>query len=140
MTTCEPQSNKINWKIYCSLTGTFSRIWLISFRKEQSNLCWFLFMWQTVGTVYSRCWPCATHSLCTQISDLSSIFRNLRYAYWSLIKWMPPSISNKIGWKFGYLWHAFKLLNDVSRAKTFYIKVTLKYQINIFIKFVIIKT
>uniref|UniRef100_A0A0E0ND08 Uncharacterized protein n=1 Tax=Oryza rufipogon TaxID=4529 RepID=A0A0E0ND08_ORYRU len=34
----------------------------------------------------------------------------------------------------------FKLLNGVFRAKTFYIKVVLKYQINPFFKFVIIKT
>ena len=34
----------------------------------------------------------------------------------------------------------FKLLSGVFRVKTFYIKVVLKYQINIFFKFVIIKT
>ena len=34
----------------------------------------------------------------------------------------------------------FNLLNGVFRAKTFYIKVALKYQINLFFKFVIIKT
>ena len=34
----------------------------------------------------------------------------------------------------------FKLLNGVFRAKTFYMKVTLKYHINLFFKFVIIKT
>ena len=34
----------------------------------------------------------------------------------------------------------FKLLNGAFRAKTFYIKVVLKYHINIFFKFVIIKT
>ena len=33
----------------------------------------------------------------------------------------------------------FKLLNDVFHAKTFYMKVALKYQINIFVKFAIIK-
>ncbi len=33
----------------------------------------------------------------------------------------------------------FKLLNGVFRAKTFNIKVTLKYHINLFFKFVIIK-
>ncbi len=34
----------------------------------------------------------------------------------------------------------FKLLNGIFRAKTFYMKVVLKYQINLFFKFVIIKT
>ena len=34
----------------------------------------------------------------------------------------------------------FKLLNSVFRAKTFYMKVVLKYQINTFFKFIIIKT
>ncbi len=34
----------------------------------------------------------------------------------------------------------FKLLNSVFCAKTFYMKVALKYQINPFFKFVIIKT
>ena len=34
----------------------------------------------------------------------------------------------------------FKLLNGVFRAKTFYMKVALKHQINPFFKFVIIKT
>jgi hypothetical protein len=34
----------------------------------------------------------------------------------------------------------FKLLNDVFRAKIFYMKIALKYQINSFFKFVIIKT
>jgi hypothetical protein len=34
----------------------------------------------------------------------------------------------------------FKLLNGAFRAKTFYMKVVLKYQINLFFKFVIIKT
>ena len=34
----------------------------------------------------------------------------------------------------------FKLLNGVSRAETLYIKVGLKYHINLFFKFVIIKT
>ena len=34
----------------------------------------------------------------------------------------------------------FKLLNGAFRAKTFYMKVALKYQINLFFKFVIIKT
>ena len=34
----------------------------------------------------------------------------------------------------------FKLLNGVFRAKTFYMKIVVKYQINIFFKFVIIKT
>ncbi len=33
-----------------------------------------------------------------------------------------------------------KLINGVFREKTFYIKVTLKYHINLFFKFVIIKT
>ncbi len=33
----------------------------------------------------------------------------------------------------------FKLLNGVFRAKTFYIKVVLKYHINLFFKFIIIK-
>ena len=34
----------------------------------------------------------------------------------------------------------FKLLNGMFRAKTFYMKVALKYHINLFFKFVIIKT
>jgi hypothetical protein len=34
----------------------------------------------------------------------------------------------------------FKRLNDVFRAKTFYMKIDLKYQINLFFKLVIIKT
>ena len=34
----------------------------------------------------------------------------------------------------------FKLLNDAFRAKTFYMKVILKYKINPFFKFVIIQT
>jgi hypothetical protein len=34
----------------------------------------------------------------------------------------------------------FKLLNGTFRTKTFYMKVALKYHINIFLKFVIIKT
>ena len=34
----------------------------------------------------------------------------------------------------------FKLLNGAFRVKTFYIKVALKYHINLFFKFVIIKT
>ena len=34
----------------------------------------------------------------------------------------------------------FKLLNGVFRVKTFYIKVVLKYKINLFFKFVIIQT
>ncbi len=33
----------------------------------------------------------------------------------------------------------FKLLNDVFRVKTFYMKVILKYKINLFFKFIIIK-
>jgi hypothetical protein len=33
-----------------------------------------------------------------------------------------------------------KLLNGVFRVKTFYMKVALKYQINLFFKFIIIKT
>ena len=34
----------------------------------------------------------------------------------------------------------FKLLNGAFRAKTFYMKVVIKYQINPFFKFVVIKT
>ena len=34
----------------------------------------------------------------------------------------------------------FKLLNGVFRAQTFYMKVVVKYQINLFFKFVMIKT
>ena len=34
----------------------------------------------------------------------------------------------------------FKLINGAFRAKTFYMKVVLKYQINPFFKFVMIKT
>ena len=34
----------------------------------------------------------------------------------------------------------FKLLNGAFRTKTFYIKVALKYRINLFFKFIIIKT
>ena len=34
----------------------------------------------------------------------------------------------------------FKLLNSAFRAKTFYVKVVLKYTINRFFKFIIIKT
>ena len=34
----------------------------------------------------------------------------------------------------------FKLLNDVFRAKTFYMKVILKYYINLFLSILIIKT
>ena len=33
----------------------------------------------------------------------------------------------------------FKLLNGIFRVKTFYMKVTLKYKINLFFKFIIIK-
>ena len=34
----------------------------------------------------------------------------------------------------------FKLINGVFRAKTFYMKVVLKYKINPFFKFIILKT
>jgi hypothetical protein len=34
----------------------------------------------------------------------------------------------------------FKLLNNISCVETFYIEVVLKYQINLFLKFIIIKT
>ena len=34
----------------------------------------------------------------------------------------------------------FKLLNGATRAKTFYMKVAIKYYINLFFKFIIIKT
>ena len=79
---------------------------------------------------------------------------------WGLNRWLWSSnhvplysalccVSNKyaafisptrVEWNFRYSWHAFKLLNGVFRAETFYVKVSLKHQINLFLKFIIIKT
>ncbi len=55
----------------------------------------------------------------------------------------PPSCSNprqRVDKLLDFRGTLFKLLNGVFRAKTFYIKVVLKYQINLFFKFVKNKT
>ena len=43
----------------------------------------------------------------------------------------------RVGWRLRFLWHAFQ---TDKRYVSFYMKVALKYHINLFFKFVIIKT
>jgi hypothetical protein len=83
---------------------------------------------------------CTTEALVTtRVQALSQVF--LIYIRVTLKLTLRPRsfLQQKLDENLDIYDTLFKLLNGTFRAKTFYMEVTLKYHINIFFKFVIIK-